>query len=369
MRGGIVDVLEMHVGDALGSLTRQVDRIGAADQRVAGVQAQWDGRAVEHSQDLVALLDHRSDVRVDNCPDSTLGRGVGGGDRDCVAGFSNSCSSSSGRESSPSEPVPRPDTKTSARAATKTVEDARRVGHRIIVGFVQQYGSKSADCAQLVTREHLGRLSAGAVGRKPVGSDFGCGRPTSRISGEDLRGSSWYPQPGTSHTPHEIGAPAMRGVLMSVPHSRREGTGSSDFGIGDGADPRATVRGSLGDPRRLRPPLWAGTVIPDARRDVEECVEFCTVGVGEAVHEELVRLLEGNSFAGRGSVLASGPSRRRRSRSCRYLQSAVVAAAVVAGVRHHRHGAVVESEQCWAVSTSSASAISRSPWFVPVAYT
>ena len=67
----------MHVGDALGSLTRQVDRIGAADQQVAGVQAQGDGRAVEHSQDLVALLDHRSDVRVDNCPDSALGRGVG----------------------------------------------------------------------------------------------------------------------------------------------------------------------------------------------------------------------------------------------------------------------------------------------------
>jgi hypothetical protein len=46
-------------GPSFGSLPGQLGRVGPADQQVAGVRAQRDGRAVKDALDFVAALDHR----------------------------------------------------------------------------------------------------------------------------------------------------------------------------------------------------------------------------------------------------------------------------------------------------------------------
>ena len=69
-----VDVLEVHVRDALGGLAGELGGVGAADEQVSGVQAQGDRRAVQHPLHLGGVLDHRADVRVQDGADSLLGR-------------------------------------------------------------------------------------------------------------------------------------------------------------------------------------------------------------------------------------------------------------------------------------------------------
>jgi len=49
----------------------------SADEQVAGVQAQRDGRTLEHPADLVAALDHGPDVRVQHGIDAVRGGQAG----------------------------------------------------------------------------------------------------------------------------------------------------------------------------------------------------------------------------------------------------------------------------------------------------
>ena len=70
----VVDVLEVSVRNAVRGLPGQLGRVRPADQQVAGVQAQRDGRAVEYPLDLIAALDHSADVRVQDGADAARRR-------------------------------------------------------------------------------------------------------------------------------------------------------------------------------------------------------------------------------------------------------------------------------------------------------
>src|SRR6266568_4176585 len=73
----VVDVLEVGVRDAVRGLPGQLGRVGAADQQVAGVQAERDGRALKHPLDLLAALHHGADVRVQHGTDAARGGQAG----------------------------------------------------------------------------------------------------------------------------------------------------------------------------------------------------------------------------------------------------------------------------------------------------
>src|SRR6187402_797912 len=93
-------------------------------------------------------------------------------------------------------------------------------------------------------------LASGASGRKPSGPNSVAAMPTSRIWVSTTSGSSWWPQPGTSHTPHEMGAPATRwasGERADI-GSRLHG---GDLGHLDEAPLGARELARLGDPERL----------------------------------------------------------------------------------------------------------------------
>src|SRR5687767_15311699 len=51
-------------------------------------------------------------------------------------------------------------------------------------------------------------MAAGSAGKNPCGPSSVAVRPASTISDRTWSGSSWTPQPGTSETPHEMGAAA-----------------------------------------------------------------------------------------------------------------------------------------------------------------
>ena len=67
----------MGVRDPVRRLPGQFGRVGPADEQVAGVQAQRDGRTLEHPADLVAALDHGADVRVQHGVDAVRGGQAG----------------------------------------------------------------------------------------------------------------------------------------------------------------------------------------------------------------------------------------------------------------------------------------------------
>ena len=93
-----------------------------------------------------------------------------------------------------------------------------------MIAIMQQYRCEPADCAQIVIREHLGHLG-GCSRQKALRSDFGCREADFAHFAENLRGVELIaPVRDFAHAPGRSVAPAMRGVLMCVPHSCREGT-------------------------------------------------------------------------------------------------------------------------------------------------
>ena len=77
-------------------------------------------------------------------------------------------------------------------------------------GSCSTTGRKPADGGQPVGRPRLLALASGATGRKPPGPNSVAASPTSRIWVEDRGRVELVAPAGTSHTPHEIGAPATR---------------------------------------------------------------------------------------------------------------------------------------------------------------
>ena len=61
------------MGDSVRYLPGKFGGIGAAHEQVTGVQAQADRRALAHPVNVVAVLDHRSHMRMQHRADIMLG--------------------------------------------------------------------------------------------------------------------------------------------------------------------------------------------------------------------------------------------------------------------------------------------------------
>lgn len=145
-------------------------------------------------------------------------------------------SSSTGRSSYPSRPVAAASTSVVAPAATKPSSAAATAGDGSYDGSCSTTGT-NPPTARRPTSARVFAFSAGSSGRNPSGPNSVAARPTSRISASTVCGSYCQPHPGTSHTPQEIGAPAIRctksvigrspSLMRSRPTAQRDSPGAT----------------------------------------------------------------------------------------------------------------------------------------------
>ena len=205
-----VDVLEMDVADAIGVIADELRRVDAADQQVAAVEAPRRRRCAASARATSCVgLHERADVRVQD-------------EREAVAATTI-------RELAQVRTPARcqPARRRARRAATTRVLARRRRRRRrrrrprascarcaprarapSAVASCTTTRHEAADEAQPVAVEQ--RAHGGAVERQPAErrrARSPAGRATA-ISDSTRSGGSCRPQPGTSQTPHEMGAPA-----------------------------------------------------------------------------------------------------------------------------------------------------------------
>ncbi len=118
-------------------------------------------------------------------------------------------SSSSGRASYPSWPVPAASTTMPAFAARHSSTNASTPGSGSWPGSCRTATWKPPTAPRPCSASWATRAFASAS-RKPGGPNSVATRPRPCISVSTRSGVSWKPQPGTSQRPHEIGAPATR---------------------------------------------------------------------------------------------------------------------------------------------------------------
>ena len=196
------------MADPPGVLDGDADGVAPADEQVAGVEAERDAAAGQHAVGLLARLDHGADVGVQGREQAVLGRGV----RDPVE---------VGQQRRPLGVVEHRALVVALRAGGGGDDDRGRLrgGERLHGRTTSGRGSDAGSCSTTGTNWPTARspaaasvraLASGASGRNPSGPNSVAARPTSRICSSTRSGPSWWPQPGTSHTPQEIGAPATR---------------------------------------------------------------------------------------------------------------------------------------------------------------
>ncbi len=204
-----VDVLQVHVDDPLGMGGGEGHRIRAPDQQVTGVDAEPDPRPGEDALGLLARLDHGPDVGVQR-RHHTAGPGtvrdpVEVAEQDGPAGIVQL------------GPVVVPVDAGEGRQHHDAGTDTRRSASmkRFTSGSGSWPGSWSSSGRKPPTAwrpydASWSALAAGSASRNPSGPNSVAARPSSRICVSTVSAASWKPHPGTSHTPHEIGAPATR---------------------------------------------------------------------------------------------------------------------------------------------------------------
>ena len=204
----------------------QLQRIGAADQQVPGVQAQRDRRTLQHPVDVGAGLDHGADVRVQHRQQATLG----GDGRPAGPGWRAASPTGPRRGRGVSRirrnPVAAASTTTPAPAATRDSSGPAR----------SSAGSWSASCSTTGTNpptharscwRRTDFSSSVSVGRKPSGPSSVAVSPAPRISPSTRSGCELVTPAGhLAHTPGDrracdLDSPVaalLPSVLSCVPH-------------------------------------------------------------------------------------------------------------------------------------------------------
>ena len=201
-----VDVLEVHVHDALGVGRGDRDRVAAPDQR--GGRCRRTGRRGSPASTRSVSSPVSTMVPTWGCSAATTPR---------VRAWSairsrlpsrvaQPASSSSGRASYPSTPVYGRQHDDAGAAGDTAVDEAVHLGHRVVRGVVQQDGEEAADGAQPVRRELLG-LGGRRDLEEAVGTELGGGQPQLAHLLEHRAGLELVAPAGhLAHAPRDRGA-------------------------------------------------------------------------------------------------------------------------------------------------------------------
>ena len=161
--------------DPVGGLPGEVGRVGAADQQVAGVQAQRDRGPAEHPLHLVAVLDHGAHVGVQHGADAMLGCPVA----DPVQVAQQQVPAvvvEDGPAVVAVEPGRRGEHEDLGAGGVVLLQDAVDRRERVVAGQVHHHGSEATDRGQLVGGEHSGHL-VGVGGEEALRAELGGGEP------------------------------------------------------------------------------------------------------------------------------------------------------------------------------------------------
>ena len=204
-----VDVLEMHVHDAVAVVARRT-RTGSVPpiSRCPVSRHQPTSSTLERELHLLVGLDQRPHVGMQRDRQA-----VAGGDRlDRVDVARPDCRQPSSSSARRLRSSPHP-----GRSAAPASCRRRRPSATTLPGRPRRVPSAGGGAPAPRTRrpaESRGadqrRQRAGSSGKNPGGPSSVPRSPSDAISDSTVSGSGITPQPGTSHAPHEIGAPANR---------------------------------------------------------------------------------------------------------------------------------------------------------------
>ncbi len=268
--------------------------------------------------DVVGVLDHGADVRVDRGPHSAVGRGDAG--QPVQVGEQrrpSRSSSSTGRSSYPSWPVAAASTRVVAPAATKPFERRGDLGRTDRATDRAVRPGTKPPTARSPRSASVFAFSAGSSGRNPSGPNSVAASPTLAHLGQ-----------------HGLGVvlPAPAGDLADTPGDRGTGDPGSKVShrpissIAGQFRARATTRFSCRDSSHASAIRKACQRVPDRARHLAaagdhlgEGGQLGDVRRAEAVHEGHVRLRRrGRSLpARRTAARCARPARPRSSRGCR----------------------------------------------------
>ena len=158
-------------------------------------------------------------------------------------------SSRTGRSSYPSWPVAAASTRVRGARLDEGLQRGPDRGHGVVRRVVQDHGDEAAHGMKAVVRQHF-RRGARLLGQeaRPARTPWRPGRP--RASGRARWPTSYcHPQPGTSQTPHEIGAAAMRSA-------QRAGHGATSDGVHPAGLHAHDLSGADGDGMCATRPEW-----------------------------------------------------------------------------------------------------------------
>ena len=169
--------------DAARHLAGQLQRVGAADQQVAGVQAQLDRRPGQHPVHLGAVLHHRADMRMQHRQQAPCRRPRRRADPGWPAGWPTASRRASGGSRTRRSRSPRP-----APRRRRPQPPAHRAARRCRAAdrapaSCSTTGTNAPDAAQPIRVQQRGQLLG--IGRQEaLGAQFGCRQPDVTHLGE-----------------------------------------------------------------------------------------------------------------------------------------------------------------------------------------
>ena len=207
---GGVDVLEVDVDDPLGVIADERGGIDPADQEMPGVEAPADVGDGERALDVGRGLDERADVRVQHEREAVPGDDLvdlgemarqklpaGVAELRCARDHAASTTAAATNTSAPA----------AASSAAIRSASARAASRRRLVQDERDEGGDEAQAVAVELRAQLVRVEREIARAGPA--PWRAARATPSRPAR-ARAAACRPQPGTSQTPHEIGAPASR---------------------------------------------------------------------------------------------------------------------------------------------------------------
>ena len=238
--------------DAIACVASELDRVVPADVEVAGIERPPDVGSFEHRRDIARRLHEGADVRMQRLAQTELGA-----DPVDLRQHADEVVPLGPGQLEPRRPAGVDHHRRDEHRAAGRGEELRGsadVGQRRgarAAGSWSTTGTKPP-MNPIPYSDNTERSSAGSRGRNPGAPSSVATRPSERISDSTRSAGNITPQPGTSQTPHVIGAPARRlSMVIRAPDMheivRGPGRGAAGRKVLEPTNPAGRRRRTVGD--------------------------------------------------------------------------------------------------------------------------